>query len=55
MNVETRTPIVEVVSLLRVMLTTLRSWLDRQTLFSWRMPFMAFLTALGLRRLWERR
>ena len=23
---------------------------DRQTLFSWRMPFMAFLIALGLRR-----
>ena len=28
---------------------------DRQTLFSRRMRFMAFLTARGLRRLWERR
>jgi hypothetical protein len=30
-----------------VTLTTLRSWLDRQILFLWRMLFMAFLTALG--------
>src|SRR6476659_4546843 len=29
----------------------LQSWLDRQILFSWRMPFMAFLIALGLQKL----
>jgi hypothetical protein len=34
---------------------TLPRWLAQQILCSWRMPFMAFLIALGLRRLSEQR
>jgi 16S rRNA C967 or C1407 C5-methylase (RsmB/RsmF family) len=43
---------VKTVSLSQVTLTTLQSLRVRQIVFSWRMPFMAFLNALGLQRLW---